>query len=53
MTICWTRRRQRLEFGWTNLKGSSSTERAKALIGLAHPKFRDELTQAAKKMFLV
>jgi itaconate CoA-transferase len=41
------------EFGWTNLKGLSSTERAKALIGLAHPSFRDELTEAAKKMFLI
>ena len=41
------------EYGWVNLKGMSSTERAKALIGLAHPQFRDELTEAAKKMFLL
>jgi itaconate CoA-transferase len=41
------------EFGWTNLKGLSSTERAKALIGLAHPNFRDELTEGAKNMFLI
>jgi itaconate CoA-transferase len=41
------------EFGSTNLKGLSSTERAKALIGLAHPNFRDELTEGAKKMFLI
>ena len=41
------------EYGWVNLKGLSSTERAKALIGLAHPQFRDDLTEAAKKMFLL
>ncbi len=36
------------EFGHTDLKGLSMNERAKALIGLAHPKFREELTAAAK-----
>lgn len=36
------------EFGHVDLKGLSTAERAKALIGLAHPKFRDELTVAAK-----
>lgn len=36
------------EYGWADLKGLSSFERAKALIGLAHPKFREELTLAAK-----
>lgn len=36
------------EFGHVDLKGLSTFERAKALIGLAHPKFRDELTAAAK-----
>jgi itaconate CoA-transferase len=41
------------EFGSANLKGLSSTERAHALIGLAHPKFRDELTAAAKKLNLI
>ena len=41
------------EYGWVNLKGLSSTERARALIGLAHPQFRDELTESAKKMFLL
>lgn len=35
------------EFGHADLKGMSTGERAKALIGLAHPKFRDELTAAA------
>jgi itaconate CoA-transferase len=41
------------EFGAVNLKGLSSTERAHALIGLAHPAFRDELLHAAKKQHLV
>lgn len=36
------------EFGHADLKGMSTSERARALIGLAHPKFRDELTAAAK-----
>lgn len=36
------------EFGWADLKGLSTEARAKALIGLAHPTFRDELTAAAK-----
>ncbi|MDO8294981.1 MAG: acetyl-CoA hydrolase/transferase C-terminal domain-containing protein [Caulobacter sp.] len=36
------------EFGQADLKGLSAFERARALIGLAHPKFRDELTAAAK-----
>jgi itaconate CoA-transferase len=41
------------EFGWTDLKGKSSTERAKALIGLAHPQFRDGLAAAARDMHLI
>jgi itaconate CoA-transferase len=41
------------EFGWTNLKGKSSTERANALIALAHPEFRGELTARAKEMNLI
>jgi itaconate CoA-transferase len=41
------------EFGAANLKGRSSTERAHALIGLAHPEFRDELTAAAKALHLI
>ncbi len=40
------------EFGWTDLKGKSSTERAKALIALAHPQFRDGLMAAARQMHL-
>jgi Acetyl-CoA hydrolase/transferase C-terminal domain len=41
------------EFGSANLKGRSSTERAQALIGLAHQQFREELTAAAKKLNLI
>ncbi len=41
------------EYGWTDLKGKSSTERAEALIELAHPQFRDELTASAKATFLI
>jgi itaconate CoA-transferase len=41
------------EFGAVNLKGLSSTERALKLIDLAHPEFRDELTEAAEQLHLV
>ena len=41
------------EYGAANLKGRSSTERAQALIELAHPQFRDELTASAKALFLI
>jgi itaconate CoA-transferase len=36
-----------------NLKGLSSAERANALIGLAHPEFRDQLREAAKAQNLI
>jgi itaconate CoA-transferase len=41
------------EFGAVNLKGLSSTERAQALITLAHPEFRDGLRTAAKEQHLI
>jgi itaconate CoA-transferase len=41
------------EFGAANLKGMSSSERAQALIGLAHPKFRAALTEAAARLHLL
>jgi itaconate CoA-transferase len=41
------------EFGARNLKGLSSTERAHALIGLAHPEFRVGLTEAARRLHLI
>ena len=40
------------EFGAANLKGKSTRQRAKAIIGLAHPEFREELERQAKKMHL-
>jgi itaconate CoA-transferase len=41
------------EFGWADLKGKSSTERAKALIELAHPDFRGDLAASAKELNLI
>ena len=41
------------EQGIVRLKGMTCSERAKALIGIAHPNFRDELTHAAKKMHII
>ena len=41
------------EFGAVNLKGLSSTERAHALITLAHPEFRDGLRTAAEEQHLI
>ncbi|MDD5339606.1 MAG: acetyl-CoA hydrolase/transferase C-terminal domain-containing protein, partial [Dehalococcoidales bacterium] len=35
------------EYGMVNLKGLSVWQRAKALISIAHPAFKDELTKAA------
>ena len=36
------------EFGITNLKGRSVPERARAMIALAHPDFRDDLERQAR-----
>jgi itaconate CoA-transferase len=41
------------EYGAVNLRGKSTKERALALISLAHPSFRDELTAAARKITLI
>ena len=38
------------EYGEALLKGKSVPERATAIIGLAHPKFRDGLTDEARKL---
>ncbi len=38
------------EYGAENLKGKTVSQRARAIIGLAHPKFRDELIAAAKEL---
>ena len=37
------------EFGVAQLRGKSAKQRAKELIGIAHPNFRAELTEAARK----
>jgi acyl-CoA hydrolase/RimJ/RimL family protein N-acetyltransferase len=41
------------EYGVVNLFGKSLQERAMAMIGIAHPKFRDELFEAAKDAGLI
>ena len=41
------------EYGVAQLRGKTAKERAQALIGIAHPDFRAELTKAAKKMHLL
>lgn len=41
------------EYGIAKLKGKTASQRAKALIAISHPKFREELTAAAKKMNLM
>ena len=38
------------EYGIVQLKGKSTWERAEALIGIAHPDFRDELVKRAEEM---
>jgi 4-hydroxybutyrate CoA-transferase len=38
------------EYGVAALYGKTIRERAKALIGIAHPEFRDELTRQAKEL---
>ena len=41
------------EYGCVNLRGRSTRERALALISIAHPNFRDELTKHAKSINLI
>ena len=41
------------EYGIVNLKGRSVAERAKALISIAHPDFREELARGAREKNLV
>ncbi len=38
------------EYGVAELRGSSIRERTRKLIGIAHPKFRDELERGAREM---
>jgi itaconate CoA-transferase len=41
------------EHGLCNLRGMSSDERARALIGLADPQFHDQLTAAARELHMI
>jgi len=41
------------EYGVVNLKGKSTRERALAIIGLAHPGFRDSLLKEAENLCLI
>ena len=41
------------EFGMVNLKGKSIPERAKAMISIAHPDFRDDLEREARENGLI
>jgi len=41
------------EYGLVNLKGRSVAERAQALIGLAHPDFREDLAREAREKNLI
>ena len=41
------------EYGMVNLKGKSVAERAKALIGIAHPDFRESLEREARQCNII
>lgn len=41
------------EYGVANLKGLSSTKRVHALVGLAHPAFREDLMRSVRELHLV
>ena len=41
------------EYGIVDLKGKDTRERALAIIGLAHPSYRDDLMREAENMFLI
>jgi acetyl-CoA hydrolase len=41
------------EYGIADLHGRTLRDRAKALISIAHPRFRDELTAAARRLHLL
>jgi itaconate CoA-transferase len=41
------------EYGCVDLKGLSLPQRARALIGIAHPAFRDQLHEQARALDLI
>ena len=41
------------EYGVVNLKGKCTRDRARDIISIAHPKFRDDLQREAEDMFLI
>jgi acyl-CoA hydrolase len=41
------------EYGIVNLKGRSVPERARAMISIAHPDFRDDLERKAREHGLI
>ena len=41
------------EYGMVNLKGRSVAERAKALVSIAHPDFREELERGANECGMI
>ena len=41
------------EYGVANLKGKSTWERARSLIEISHPRFRDELKEEARKILII
>ena len=41
------------EYGIVNLKGKSVADRARALIAIAHPDFRDDLAREAREKCLI
>ena len=41
------------EYGLAKLRGKTVSQRTRALISIAHPKFRDELIYQAKKQNLL
>jgi acyl-CoA hydrolase len=41
------------EYGIVNLKGKSVPDRARAMVSVAHPDFRDELERLARRHGLI
>jgi acyl-CoA hydrolase len=41
------------EYGVAQLRGKTAKQRTKELISIAHPDFRGQLTETAKKMHLL